>query len=233
MLKLIEYPLCPFSRSIRLALGEYELIVELNEERPFAPSRGFLEINPAGELPVLIIRDDLALSGAYAISEYLGETNGRKRDNGLGQRQNRLFPGDNTERAEIRRLVDWFHRKCHAEVTDPLLEEKVYQRFRGGRGAPDPELIRAGRENLRYHLSYISYLADSRNWLAGDELSFADLAAAGHLSVLDYLEEVPWESYPAAKDWYARIKSRPSFRPLLADRIPGLAPPAAYADLDF
>lgn len=233
MLKLIEYPLCPFSRSIRLALGEYGLVVELSEQRPFALSRDFLEMNPAGDLPVLVVREGRVLCGAYAISEYLAETDGNRRDNGRGTRENALFPGDPHVRAEIRRLVDWFHRKFHVEVTECILEEKLYQRFRGARGTPDPDLIRAARDNLRYHLSYVSYLSDSRHWLAGENLSFADFAAAGHFSVLDYLEEMPWEAYPAAKEWYARIKSRPSFRPLLADRIPGLAPPPAYADLDF
>ncbi len=93
--------------------------------------------------------------------------------------------------------------------------------------------MRAIRSNLRYHLSYLSYLADQRKWLAGDDFSIADLVAAAHFSVLDYLGEVAWEDYPVAKGWYARLKSRPSFRSLLADRIPGTPPPLHYTDLDF
>ena len=61
----------------------------------------------------------------------------------------------------------------------------------------------------------------------------ADLIAAAHLSVMDYFGEMPWASFPALKAWYAPIKSRPSFRPLLSDRFPGVAPPVHYADLDF
>ena len=131
-------------------------------------------------------------------------------------------------------MVDWFHNKLDTEVSRYLLEEKVYQRFAdfGGR-TPDPELIRAGRSNLRYHLSYICHLVERRKWLAGDVLSFADLAAGGHFSVLDYLGEVPWEEFPQAKQWYALLKSRPSFRPLLADRLPGLPPPHLYTELNF
>ena len=71
------------------------------------------------------------------------------------------------------------------------------------------------------------------NWLAGDDFSLADIAAAAHISCVDYLGDVPWSDYPGAHDWYARVKSRPSFRPLLADHIPGLPPPKHYADLDF
>ena len=93
--------------------------------------------------------------------------------------------------------------------------------------------IRAARSNIRYHLAYIGWLISSRNWLAGDRLSYADLAAAAQLSVVDYLGDVPWQENDAAKHWYARVKSRPSFRPLLSDRIPGMEPSVHYADLDF
>ena len=132
--------------------------------------------------------------------------------------------------------MDWFGQKFFREVTDWLVTEKVYKRNmpreRGG-GAPDMELVRAARANIRTHLRYIGYLAGSRKWLAGDQLSHADLAAAAQLSCVDFLGDVPWEEYETAKLWYARVKSRPSFRPLLADRMPGLTPAPVYADLDF
>jgi glutathione S-transferase len=234
MLRLIHYALCPFSRSIRLALGECALIVELEEERPWAWRRDFLQLNPAGTLPVLVERQGFVISGAYAISEFLAETHPKPNGNGEARSRDVLFPGSAGDRAEIRRLVDWFHGKLDAEVSHYLLEEKVYQRFADfGRRTPDPELIRAGRSYLRYHLSYICHLVERRKWLAGDALSFADLAAGGHFSVLDYLGEVPWEEFPQAKQWYALLKSRPSFRPLLTDRLPGLPPPRLYAELDF
>lgn len=234
MLRLIHYALCPFSRSIRLALGECALIVELEEERPWAWRRDFLQLNPAGTLPVLVERQGFVISGAYAISEFLAETHPKRNGNGSGQTRDVLFPGSAGDRAEVRRLVDWFHNKLHEEASRYLLEEKIYQRFADlGRRSPDPELIRAGRTNLRYHLSYICHLVERRKWLAGDALSFADLAAGGHLSVLDYLGEVPWEEFPQAKQWYALLKSRPCFRPLLSDQLPGLPPASRYAELDF
>jgi glutathione S-transferase len=95
------------------------------------------------------------------------------------------------------------------------------------------DLVRAARANIRYHLRYIGYLTAQRNWLAGDQMSYADLAAAAHVSVADFLGDVPWDENEAAKLWYARVKSRKSFRALLADRVPGISPSAVYADLDF
>ena len=86
---------------------------------------------------------------------------------------------------------------------------------------------------LRDHLDYIGHLADHHTWLAGDQLSLADLAAAAHISAVDYFGDIPWADYPVAKSWYQRMKSRPSFRPLLADTVRGMAPAAHYADLDF
>ena len=228
MATLLHYPLCAFSRSIRLALAECGIESTLVEERPWEWRAEFLELNPAGTLPVLVTDEDGPISGAYAISEYLGDL--------MGESEGRLFqpfPGDPAARAEARRLVDWFHRKFHDEVTSYLVEEKVFRRFGPQSASPDMEAMRAGHENLRYHLAYIGHLAETRSWLAGDALSYADLAAAAHLSALDYLGEVPWEDHEAAKSWYALLKSRPSFRPLLQDRVAGFVPSGTYADLDF
>ncbi len=225
---LLHYPLCPFSRSIRLALAECGIEAEFTEERPWEWRTSFLELNPAGSLPVLVTDANGPIVGAYAISEYLDET-----ARGADGRSFQLFPGDAVGRAETRRLVDWFHRKFHDEVTSYLVEEKVYRRFGPKSAPPDMEAMRAGHDNLRYHLAYIGHLAETRSWLAGDALSFADLAAAAHLSALDYLGEVPWEDHEAAKSWYALLKSRPSFRPLLQDRVAGFIPSGTYADLDF
>jgi glutathione S-transferase len=154
----------------------------------------------------------------------------------MGMADRRLMPEDPLGRAEVRRLMAWFNVKFFNEVSNWLVTEKIYKRFmttsQGG-GAPDMEAIRAARSNVRYHLHYIGHLIGARNWLAGDELSFADLAAAAHLSCIDYLGDVPWAENETAKNWYARMKSRPSFRPLLADRMRGMTPVEAYANLDF
>lgn len=230
-LKLTQYRLCPRSRSVRLALAEYGIEVTLADDTPWEWRQGFLALNPAGEFPVLEMGKGLVLCGVYAISEFIGE---EVQATATGVRPPTLFPGNREDRAEVRRLIDWFHGKFDREVSRELLYEKVYQRMRPtGPVAPDAEILRAVRANLRYHMSYLSYLADSRRWLAGDDMSFADLAAAAHISTADYLGEIPWDAYPPAKAWYQRIKSRPSFRPLLTDRVAGTAPPLAYTDLDF
>jgi glutathione S-transferase len=229
MPRLTQFRMCPHSRSIRLALGELGIECETAEERPWEWRPTFLELNPAGNLPVLETDEGAIVAGAYAISEYLAETVD------TGGLTAALFPGDARARAEVRRLVDWFHVKMDVEVTGELLREKLYPRMQGtiGGHTPDLALVRSIKANLRHHLAYIDHLADQHTWLAGDEMSFADLAAAAHLSCIDYLDEVPWEAHTIAKDWYAKIKSRPSFRALLADRVPGLPPPMHYGDLDF
>jgi len=56
---------------------------------------------------------------------------------------------------------------------------------------------------------------------------------SAHLSCVDYLGDVPWNEDEAAKSWYARVKSRPSFRPILADTLPATPPAPSYANLDF
>jgi len=143
------------------------------------------------------------------------------------------MPEDPLTRVEVRRLMDWFHVKFFGEVSDWLVTEKIYKRYMQGGGAPNMDLVRAARQNIRYHLRYIGWLVGQRNWLAGDRLTYADLAAAAHLSCIDFLGDVPWNEDEAAKLWYARVKSRPSFRTLLNDRMPGLTPDPVYADLDF
>lgn len=227
MASLIHFALDPFSRRIRLALAEYGAAVETLEEEPWAPSADIFSLNPAGTLPIYVEDSNTVICGIEAIGEYLEET---------CKIRACLIPGDVFGRAEVRRLVGWFDTKFYAEVSEPVLTEKVMRRFLAretGGGAPDMSRVRLAMARLRPHLVYISQLANDRAWLAGGELSLADLAAAAHVSVIDYLGDVPWAEYPVAKTWYQRIKSRPSFRPLLADTVRGIVPPAAYADLDF
>lgn len=230
MATLHHSPFCPHSRFIRLALAEMGMEPELVEERPWERRDAFLLLNPAGSTPVLVEQTGLAIPGAGIIAEYLDETRG------LGLSGRRLLPDTTTARVEVRRLLHWFLVKFDTEVTEYLVTEKIYKRFmksaQGG-GPPDMGAIRAARANVRYHLKYIGYLIGQRRWIAGDHLTYADLAAAAHLSCADYLGDVPWEEDEMARDWYARLKSRPSFRAILADRVPGMAPAAHYADLDF
>lgn len=227
MPKLIHFTLDPHGRRMRLALAEYGVPVTLVEDRPWQPSQQVMDLNPAGLTPIYVEDSGLAVAGAEAVSEYLEETLGSGRS---------LIPGSALARAEVRRLVAWFDVKFYAEVTEPVLTEKVIRRFvasTSGRGSPDMQRMRSGLQMLKPHLDYLGFLAEERSWLAGDELSLADLAAAAHISAIDYLGEITWADHPVAQTWYSRIKSRPSFRALLADTIPGVAPSAHYAELDF
>lgn len=230
MATLHHAPFCPNSRFIRLALAEMGMEPELVEERPWERRDGFLALNPAGTTPVLVEQTGLVVPGAGIIAEYLDETRG------LGLSGRRLLPDTTSARVEVRRLMHWFLVKFDCEVTDYLITEKIYKRFmktEEGGGAPDMAAIRAARANVRYHLKYIGYLIGQRRWIAGDHMTYADFAAAAHLSCVDYLGDVPWEEDEMARDWYARLKSRPSFRAILAERAPGMAPAAHYANLDF
>jgi glutathione S-transferase len=229
MLTLFQHPLSPLSRYVRLILNEYGIELRLVEERFWERREEFLLLNPAGEIPVLVADGQPAVPGASIIAEYIEESlppDGAER----------LLPHSPAQRVEVRRLAAWFNDKFHAEVSSPLVTERVFKRHmtrdQGG-GPPDTDLLRAARHNIRYHLAYIGWLVQTRDWLAGDRLSLADLAAAAHLSSIDYLGEVPWSEDEAAKNWYARVKSRPSFRPLLTDVVAGIPPVAHYANLDF
>lgn len=230
MAVLFHSPLDPHSRFVRLIMAELQMEAVLEEERVHERRREFLALNPAGTIPVLVEHDGQVVPGAAVIAEYLDETRGLV----LGDR--RLLPEDPSGRVEVRRLMNWFHQKFYAEVSELLIHEKINKLVAAsGNSArsPEPGILRAARNNIRYHLQYVGHLLHHRNWIAGDRLTYADLAAAAHLSAADYLGDVPWGENEAAKHWYAKVKSRPAFRTLLADRLRGLPPAAHYTDLDF
>jgi glutathione S-transferase len=219
---LYHMPLSPYARKVRLVLSEKRLPHELTLEKVWERRPEYLEMNAAGTVPTLVEDNGLVVPDSSVICEYLDEA---YPDTGL-------FGRTLAERIEVRRLAAWFDGKFAVEVTGNLYGEKHLRRLTG-RGNPDPAAIRTGYAAARYHLDYIGWLAETRKWLAGSVLSMADFAAAAHLSTLDFLGEVDWSVSPPAKEWYARMKSRPSFRGVLADRVPGVTAAAHYADLDF
>ena len=221
MRTLYHHTLLPAARKVRLALHEKRLPFTEVVVDPGAPDDEFLTLNPAGDVPVLVDEDESIVCDTHAICEYLEEV----------YPQTNLLGRSPKDRAEARRLAAWFDIKFNREVTQHLAGEKLNRRL--ANAAPDSRALRAGRENIHTHLHYIAWLTERRSWLAGDEISYADLSAASHLSLIDYSGDVPWTSHPLAKEWYVRIKSRFSFRCLLQDTVPGISPAPVYADLDF
>lgn len=212
----------PFSRKVRLVLAEKGLQFDDKIEKVWERRTDFLAMNPAGDVPVLVEPDGTTLSNSQVICEYLEEV----------YPETNLLGSNPTQRAETRRLVGWFDVKFNREVSDNLLGEKLMKPLLK-LGEPHGPSIRAGHANIHYHLDYIGFLTEKRKWLAGDTFSLADIAAAAHLSAIDYIGDVPWEEHQSAHEWYARVKSRPSFKPLLEERIPGFQPSDHYEDVDF
>jgi len=221
MARLFHVPLSPYCRKVRLSLAEKKIEVELVEERYWEQDPDFLRRNPAGKVPVLRL-DGQIMSESAAICEYIEDT----------RPEPPLMPKTSEARYEVRRLVGWFDDKFHHEVTSKLLYERVNKKMTG-QGYPDSKNVKEGARAIKYHLDYMAWLLDHRRWLAGDQMTLADFAAAAHLSALDYISDVDWNRSAAVKDWYAKIKSRPAFRSILADQVPGFRPPPHYADLDF
>ena len=222
MRTLFHLPLSAPCRKVRLVLAEKRLAFELRVEKAWERRPDYLQLNPAASVPTLLEDNGLAVPESGVICEYLDEA----------YPDIPLLGHTLGERVEVRRLLAWFDGKFADEVTRNLNGEKYFKRI-SGVGHPDAAALRAGYANLREHLHYLGWLAETRKWLAGASVSLADFAAAAHLSVLDFQGDVDWQVSPSAREWYARIKSRPSFRALLADRVPGMAPPEHYANLDF
>ena len=221
---LHHYQLSASARFARLVMAERGLVFLPKIEIPWERSAAFLSLNPAGDVPVLVAEDGLVVVGGTVIAEYIEETEPASATD--------LLWGEAPMRAEIRRLVQWFEFKFHREVGGPLITERVIKRFSGS-GDISSTVVRAALNNLQIHMDYIDWLSEQGNWLAGRRLSLADLAAAAHLSVLDFLGDIDWRCHPEAKTWYAKMKSRPSFRDLLGDQVVGLVPAPHYCDMDF
>ena len=221
MLRLYHFALSPFSRKVRLCLAEKKIEVELVEEKYWEQSAEFLRRSPAGLVPILRV-EGRNMTESLPICEYLEEV----------YPDPMLIPTGTEERYEVRRLVNWFDDKFYSEVSQKLLRERLIKKISGA-GFPDSKNVKEGAKRIKYHLDYMTWLLDRRRWLAGDVMTLADFAAASHLSCLDYISDVDWNRSAVVKDWYAKIKSRPAFRSILADQVPGFPPPRHYNDLDF
>lgn len=222
MWQLYHFPLCPFSRKVQLALSEKKVPFALRLAYPWEDDEDFHRRNPAGKTPVLYQQERrLTLADSQAICEYFEEV----------ESKSPLLPGSAQARAEIRRLVALFDDALYNDVTAPLLHEKMKKRL-FLRQSPDSRVLRQATRVLHDHLDYIDFLVDNNRWLGGAQLSLADFAAAAQLSVIDYLDCLEWSDHSSARNWYRVMKSRPSFAPLLTQKMEGLPPPRHYADVN-
>ncbi len=224
MLRLYHWPLDPAGRLVRLVLAEKGEPFEAVSSSSWTPHPDVALIAPGAVAPAVVSVSPgarFAASGTRAICEHLEEV----------RPVPALMPDDPSERAEARRLWAWVEAGME-QVTDDLLSERVLQWTRRDR-QPNSVKLRSGAHTLRGRLTFLNALAEQRGNLAGRHLSLADFAAAAHLSAYDYFGDVQWEAVPDLKAWYMRIKSRPSFRPILADRLEAARPVSYYAELDF
>lgn len=223
MWQLHTFTLCPFSRKVRILCGEKGIGYELQHAAPWERKDEFLDMNPAGQTPVMTDPSrGLLLIDSMAICEYLEET----------AEKAAMINGTAANRAETRRLVAWFDHQFYQDVTAPLLHERMIKRI-VHRASPDAKALREAMKGAIGHLDYIDFLLDHRTWIGGATLGLADLAAAAQISIADYLGGIDWKGHEQAARWYRGLKSRPSFRPLLAERMEGIIPPAHYDDVDF
>jgi glutathione S-transferase len=221
MWRLHQFPLCPFSRAVRFALAEKGVACRLELAYPWEHSDALSRLNPAIQTPVL---EDgtLVLCDSSVIIIYLDET----------IPDPPLVGAAPAARAEARRLAAWFAQRFFAEVNTPLLRERMYKRM-VQREAPDGAQIRQANRAAELQLQYIDDLLDANRWLAGPAFTIADIHAAAQLSVADYLGGIDWDGHAGTMAWYSAIKSRPTFRAMLADRMEGVPPPSHYDKLDF
>jgi glutathione S-transferase len=219
---LYHYPLCPLSRQARILLKEFNIVFSLLKEDYWLRSEQLLKFNPAAELPIFVEPFNIVIAGIYPLIEYINDKHP----------QNNLIDNEPEKAAEVRRLLNWFNTKFYLEVSKIFLDEKLVRLLKN-LGSPRMDFLRVAKSNLQHHMAYMSSLLHERTWLAYDKMSFVDFAACSHLSVLDYFGEIIWEQYPNVKEWYALMKSRPSFRPFLQDQVAGFSPPKYYSDLDF
>lgn len=251
MLQLVYFPLCPRSRSIQMAMGELALDFEVGEEKPWTWRQEFLDLNPAGDLPVLIVSEEKfpgpaglqqqpgqaqqqsgIVCGFYACLEFLHSW----QDSGALGNNPKIQPLFQTssclQQAETRRMISWFGDKFQQEVCDPLLGEIIYRALAHA-GSADMDRLQSGKDALKYHMSYLEYLLGKQENISGRHVDLSDIVAAAYISTIDYTGQLAWKNTPKVREWYARMKSRPAMRPLLAVSIPGFPPPSWYADPDF
>ena len=160
-----QFPLCPFSRKVRILLREKGVAFGLNRIDPWKADDHFFDMNHAGRVPVVEETEKgIVLSDSTAICEYFEETVDRAP----------MINGSALNRAEIRRLVALFEENLFGDVVMPLLHERMKKRL-VLREPPDSRIIREAMKLAHAHLDYL----DSGDFFAADQKVKGGMVAHG------------------------------------------------------
>ncbi|HZR79808.1 MAG TPA: glutathione S-transferase family protein [Candidatus Binatia bacterium] len=176
MLKLYDYPQCPFGQKTRIVLAEKQLdydmiLVDLRKNEQHAPD--FLALNPFHKVPVLVDEEDgegrTVVYDSTVINEYLEDE----------YPEPPLLPqGDSAGRARIRLLEDYADNAFTLSAGTYLIEHAKAAAER------DPDRLRRAKDEVDKAFALLEReLAGGKEYLGGD-FSLADAAFAPRLILL-------------------------------------------------
>ncbi len=215
------HALCPFSKQFIVLLSELGLKYNIIKEDYWLKNPAFVRLSPWLELPVIII-DETIVTGIYPCLEYLIDL----------KKDSHLFGNDPQILVCIRQIINWFNQHCYYEVVKNIINEKLIKPDLK-KEYTDSNILRASKTALHKHMMQLNAIISTQQYIVSESITYADISAASHFAVLDYFNEINWQNYPKIKDWYCLIKSRPSFRATLYEKVKGINPPKHYLELDF
>jgi glutathione S-transferase len=200
-LKLIDQPLAPNPRRVRIFLAEKGLTIpaeKVDLAKLEHRSPDFIAKNPFQQVPVLILDDGTAISESVAICRYFEEQHPEPP----------LFGRDAMERV----MVEMWQRRMELGLLAP-----VTHCFRHSHPAMAElekpqvkEWAEVNRPRVLKLLSWLDQELAGRRFIAGDTYTIADITA---LVAIDFMKpakiERPADLENVAR-WYAEVSSRPS-----------------------
>ncbi len=235
MLELYHNETSVCAAKVRFALEEKELAwtgrhVDIFSGEQHRPE--YRRLNPLGVVPTLV-RDGIPFIESNIINEYL--------DDAFPQVP--LRPADAAERAQMRlwtkQLDDSVHHATAVisySIAYRFLQlakprEEVEALLNGisdpERGERNRDLIYKGLDSRFFAgaikrfdrlLTDMETALRQKAWLAGNNLSLADIGLAPYITRLERLQLSPmWDRRPKLTDWFERIKERPACKRAIAD----------------
>ena len=197
MIRLYDYPDCPFCQKVRVVLAEkdleYErLHVDLHKGEQRAPA--FLKLNPYGKVPVLI-DEDIVIYDSTIINEYLDEEYPNPR----------LMPEDSAGRARVRLLED-FGDNSFTPPAGMILTE-----LHKPEGERDAEKVRKYQSEIAWILGRLEVNLEGKEYLTSD-FSLADVAFVPRILVLSQLGVELDARLQNVASWIGRLRERPSVK---------------------